>query len=592
MTLALSCVIIASFLLLGCNNFAPKNSGTQTVNSSKPEAKIENVSFTDVAEKSGVKFKHVRGDSKHKWLPETMGSGVAWIDYDGDGYQDLFFVNSREWTPEESKKSKSVSLTSSGNATCKLFHNNKDGTFTDVTEKARLNIPLYGMGVCVGDYDNDGKPDLYVTGLGRNYLFHNNGNGTFSDVSEKSGVKDGGWSSSAAWVDYDKDGKLDLVVCHYVDWSPANDIPFLKNGHASYGTPNQYLGQPLTLYHNEGNGRFTEVAQKSGLRMRGDGLKAQGKSLGVVICDYDNDGLPDIAVSNDTEPNYLFHNKGKGEFEEVGQTLGMAVPDNGQARGAMGIDACDYDRKGNESIVIGNFSNQMLTLYHNEKGNLFRDVASQSGVGQPSLLSLSFGCFFFDLDNDGWQDLFIANGHIDDDIQEDQKLVEYAEKPLIYLNLKDGNFKDVSAQTGSLGDGKYVARGCAAADYDLSGNVSIAMSSNAGVGRLFKNGGTANRSLRLELEGVKSNRSAIGARVTVATPAGSQLYTVRSGSSYCSQSELPITVGLGKEAMSGKISIHWPSGEVSELGSLEAGQFYRVVEGKGVGSKTVLGITR
>jgi hypothetical protein len=542
------------------------------------------ITFADVTKQAGINFRHVNGAFGQKWLPETMGSGCAWIDYDGDGYQDLFLVNSREWTnAERASAHQPPNSNTQPPATCKLYHNNGNGTFTDVTDKAGLNVPMYGMGVCVGDYDNDGHPDLYVTALGRNYLFHNNGNGTFTDMTAKAGLLDGGWSTSAAWVDYDKDGKLDLIVCHYVKWTPATDIPCPRNGHNTYCTPQKYTGEPLALYHNNGNGTFTNVSTKAGILKSGDGRPLQGKSLGVTICDYDGDGWPDIAVANDTEPNYLFHNKRNGSFEEVGVDRGIAYPDSGAARGAMGIDAVDYDRSGSESFVIGNFSNQMLALYHNEhKGSIFRDVAAQAGVGPPSLLSLSFGCFFFDMDNDGWPDIFVANGHVDDDVHEIQQQVEYAEPLLIFRNLGKGNFADVHSQLGPTMQQKFVARGLAYADYDLDGSLDVAMTTNNGPAYLFHNSGGKNHSLRLELEGVKSNRSAIGAQVIASVGGATQAYRVHSGSSYCSQSELPITVGLGQVSQADSITINWPSGEITTLNSVAGGQIYKIVEGKGI----------
>ncbi len=564
--------------LAGC-----KSKSNEAPTKVMPVVQNVGVSLVDVTGEAGINFRHVSGAFGKKWLPETMGSGVAWIDYDGDGLQDVFFVNSREWTDAElSSAHLSPNRDKHPPVTGKLYHNDGNGHFTDVTQKAGLAIPMYGMGACVGDYDNDGRPDLYVTALGRNYLFRNNGNGTFTDVAAKVGVQDGGWSTSAAWVDYDKDGKLDLLVCHYVKWTPATDIPCPRNNHPTYCTPAQYTGEPLSLYHNDGSGHFTNVAQKAGLWVRSDGSKAQGKSLGVAICDYDNDGWPDIAIANDTEPNYLFHNEGNGTFKEVGVELGMAYGDSGSARGAMGIDAADYDRCGYQSLVIGNFSNQMLALYHNEKGSIYRDVAPQVGVGQPSLLSLSFGCFFFDLDNDGWQDIFVANGHVDDDIQEIQQQVEYAEYPLVFRNLGNGNFVNVRDQLGPAMQQKVVARGLAYADYDLDGALDIAMSTNNGPAYLFHNTGGKNHSLRLELEGTTSNRSAIGAKITAHIGGATQTYMVRSGSSYCSQSELPITVGLGQAGQADSILIEWPSGEKTTLNSVAAGQIYQIVEGKGI----------
>ena len=575
-----ACLLLASalltILLTGCHPDKPPVAVIAAVKATTPS-----VTFTDATKAAGIDFRHVSGATKSRLLPETMGSGLAWIDYDGDGFPDLFLVNSRPWTQAECIAAKIPYMASTGPMpTCKLFHNNGNGTFTDVTKQAHLDVAMYGMGVCVGDYDNSGHPSLYVTGMGRNYLFRNNGDGTFKEVTEQAGLKDSGWSTSAAWVDYDKDGKLDLVVCHYVQWSPATDIAFMKNGHRTYGTPNQYSGQPLTLYHNDGAGHFTEVAEKAGLRTgpAPEKRKLQGKSLGVAICDYDGDGWPDIAIANDTEPNYLFHNEHDGTFKEAGVEQGMAYNDSGAARGAMGIAACDYDHTGRESLIIGNFSNQMIALYHNQ-GSIFRDTAAQSGVGPPSLLSLSFGLFFCDLDNDGWQDIFVANGHIDDDVQEDQKEVTYAESPLVYRNLGNGSFTSVGDKLGVVMQAKYVARGCAYADYLLNGFPDIALSTSNGPAYLFRNSAdNGNHALRLELEGTQSNRSAIGAVVTVKAGAQTLTYNVRSGSSYCSQSELPITVGLGSAAKADSVTIVWPSGGQQVLNSLAAGQIYHILE--------------
>ena len=581
------CVIICGAALTGCNRKKPENVVIQ-----KPVEKIDSgIAFEDISKEAGVNFKHVNGSAGQKWLPETMGSGVAWIDYDGDGFTDLFLVNGREWTAEEKAKAKSVSLTPPKGATCKLYHNEGNGTFKDVTEKAGLNVTLYGMGVCVGDYDNDGNTDLYVTGLGRNYLFHNESNGIFKEVANGAGLQDDGWSTSCAWVDYDKDGKLDLIVAHYAQWTPATDLPFPRNGHLTYGTPAPYNGAPLRLYHNEGGGKFKDVSEQAGIRKNAEGRALQGKSLGISVMDFDNDGYPDIAVANDTEPNYLLHNEKNGTFKEIGVETTMAIPDNGIARGAMGIDACDYDNKGRESLVIGNFSNQGLNLYHNE-GAAFRDVNGQTGILKATLLSLTFSCFFTDFDNDGWRDIFIANGHVDDDIQEVQKTVEYAEKPHLFRNNGEGSFTEVTDQTGKAMNQKYVARGAAYADFELKGQMGIAMSTNNGPAHLFRNTTkTANRSLRLELEGTKSNRSAIGTYVHVNAAGKTQTYAVKSGSSYCSQSELPLTIGLGQQARV-SATVTWTSGEKTELTDLEPGQIYHIVEGVGVKDKRPFGQPR
>ncbi|MDE2124978.1 MAG: CRTAC1 family protein [Armatimonadetes bacterium] len=570
----------------GCGKRGPRSIAPEAV------ATPFGITFADVTEQAGVHFNHVNGAFGLKWLPETMGSGVAWIDYDGDGFQDLFLVNSRNWTPAELASAGVHAPAGYGTApdgVCALYRNNGDGTFTDVTARAGLNVRMYGMGVAVGDYDNDGFPDLYVTGLGRNYLFHNNGRGGFTEVAAEAGVADGGWSTSAAWVDYDRDGHLDLLVCHYVQWTPSTDIPCPRNGERVYCTPQQYAGAPLALYHNNGKGRFTNIAGRAGLLHDSNGRSLQGKSLGVAVLDYNNDGWPDIAIANDTEPNYLFRNGGNGTFAEVGVREGIAFPDNGTARGAMGIDAADYDRCGRPSLIIGNFSNQMLSLYHND-GRIFRDVAAQAGIGTPSLLSLSFGCFFADLDGDGWNDIFVANGHIDDTIQQIQREVTYAESPLLFRNLCNGQFENVSRSAGADIARPMVARGAAYADYMLRGVPDIAVSTNNGAARLLRNSGKpGHNSLRLELTGTRSNRSAIGAAIAVHVGSGVQRYRVRSGSSYCSQSELPVTVGLGTATQADTVAITWPSGAQTTLANLPAAAIYEVVEGRGVVSRRAFG---
>jgi hypothetical protein len=549
--------------------------------------------FTEITAQAGIKFTHVNGAFGAKLLPETMGSGAAFIDYDGDGYPDLFFVNSRDWTDEEVRAftagsgKKYASLIPANRprrrATCALYHNNGNGAFTDVTMQAGLDIPMYGMGAAVGDYDNDGRPDLYVTALGRDYLFHNEGNGRFKEVAAEAGVKDGGWSTSAAWVDYDRDGKLDLFVCHYVDWTPATDIYCTLDGRSkSYCTPQDYTGQTCRLYHNEGHGRFQDVSAKAGI-LRQNGRKCQGKSLGVAVCDINNDGWPDIVVANDTEPNYLFQNNRDGTFAEVGQDAGIAVSESGQARAAMGVDAADLDHSGRMSLLFGNFSNQMLGLYQNHGGCLFIDIAPRSEVGQASLQFLAFGTLFVDVDNDGWPDIFAANGHVETDINRVQRDVTYAERPLLFRNEGRGQFKEIGLTSGEALKKPAVGRGAACADIDLDGAADIVMTVNGGAPILFHNDtGRRNNSLRVVLEGTKSNRSAIGAVVECKMGAETSRCMVRSGSSYCSACELPVTLGLGKAAKADAITIHWPSDKVTELKDVPANQIITVNEDRGI----------
>src|SRR5437867_9325696 len=344
---------------------------------------VRTVTFADVTLAAGIRFRHVTGAFGKKYLPETMGSGCAWLDYDGDGRQDIFLANSRAWPGHGA----------GGRALPALYRNRGDGTFEDVTSKTGLAVQSYALGVAVGDYDNDGRPDLFLNCLGPDHLYHNRGDGTFEDSTDRAGVSDPAFGSSAAFLDYDRDGKLDLFVCNYVSWSPQTDIFCTLDGtRKSYCTPESYHGATDRLFRNLGDGRFEDVTKAAGV------YNENGKSLGVVVYDHDGDGLPDIAVANDTQPNYLYRNRGDGTFEEIGREVGIAFSEAGVARGAMGIDAADYDLSGRESLVIGNFSNEMVALYHNEGGNLYVDDAASAGIGPPSLLTLAFGTFFFDYD--------------------------------------------------------------------------------------------------------------------------------------------------------------------------------------------------
>ncbi len=530
--------------------------------------------FRDVTAQAGIHFTHNNAAFGKKWLPETLGVGAAFIDYDNDGYPDILLVNGQDW-PGHSKAP----------STLKLYHNNRDGTFTDVTAKSGLAISMFGMGVAVGDYDNDGHDDLFITALGQSRLFHNNGNGTFTDVTKAAGL----WgpnelSTSAAWVDYDRDGKLDLVVANYVQWSPQSDIYCTLDGaHKSYCTPESYKGVSARVWHNLGGGKFEDATQKSGLS------DPTSKSLGVAILDYNGDGWPDILLANDTQPNKLYLNKQNGTFEEKAVSAGIAFSEDGVARAGMGVDVGDYDRSGRPSLMITNFANQMLSLYHNEGNGLFVDEAPRSEVGRNTLVTLGFGCFFFDYDNDGWPDIFVADGHIENEIERVQKRVSYAEPPHLFRNLGAGKFQEVTSQMGAAFASPKVARGAAYADIDNDGALDVLVTTNGGRPWLFHNEAAANHSLRVKLLGTKSNRDGIGAVVRVTSGGAKQWQMLRSGSSYLSQSELVLTFGLGSAPKADSIEIQWPSGQVDKISATAAQQTITVEEGKGVVERRAYG---
>jgi len=530
-------------------------------------AVAQNAQFRDITAQAGIHFVHNNAAFGKKWLPETLGAGAAFIDYDNDGFPDILLVNGEDW-PGHAKAA----------STLKLYHNNHDGTFTDVTRKAGLAVSMFGMGVAVGDYDNDGHDDLFITALGQSHLFHNNGNGTFTDVTRAAGM----WgpnelSTSAAWVDYDRDGKLDLVVANYVQWSQQTDIYCTLDGaHKSYCTPESYKGVSARVWHNLGGGKFEDATQKSGLS------DPTSKSLGVAILDYNGDGWPDILLANDTQPNKLYLNKQNGTFEEKAVAAGIAFSEDGVARAGMGVDTGDYDRSGRPSLMITNFANQMISLYHNEGNGLFVDEAPRSEVGRNTLVTLGFGCFFFDYDNDGWPDIFVADGHIENEIERVQKRVSYAEPPHLFRNLGGGKFQEVTAQMGAAFASPKVARGAAYADIDNDGALDVLVTTNGGRPWLFHNEGQTNHSLRVKLDGTKSNRDGIGALVRVSSGGAKQWQMLRSGSSYLSQSELVLTFGLGSATKADTVEIQWPSGQVDKLSGMMADQTITVQEGKGI----------
>ena len=528
---------------------------------------VSTVHFEDITRSAGIRFVHNNGAFGKKWLPETMGSGVAFIDYDNDGWQDILFVNGADF-PGHIRK----------HTTLALYHNNHDGTFSDVTQHAGLAVEMDGMGVAVGDYDNDGYDDLFITALGQSRLFHNNGNGTFTDVTKQAGLAGiQEFSTSAAWVDYDRDGHLDLIVANYVQWSPDTDIYCSLDGKAkSYCTPEAYKGTSVRLWHNRGDGIFEDATQKAGL------FDSASKSLGVAILDANQDGWPDILISNDTQPNKLYINNGDGTFTEKGIAAGIAYNEDGVARAGMGVDAADYDRSGYPSVIITNFANQMLSLYHNERNGLFVDEAPNSEIGRASLLTLGFGCFFFDYDLDGWLDVYVANGHIEDAIERVQPRVRFAEPPHLFRNLGNGNFNEVTASAGREFAAPRVARGAAYGDIHNDGALDIAVTTNGGSALLFRNTGTVHHSLRIKLVGSESNRDGIGAVVRVTAGSDTQSQILRSGSSYLSSSELVLTFGLAGHTQADTIEIHWPSGQTDRATNVPADQIVTIKEGAGI----------
>jgi enediyne biosynthesis protein E4 len=533
--------------------------------------------FTDVTAQTGIRFVHNNGAFGRKYLPETMGSGAVWFDADGDGWQDLLLVNSTNWPGRP------------GPGSVPALYRNNQGAFVDITRGSGLDVPMYGIGAAAADYDNDGKVDVYLTALGGNRLFRNLGAGKFADVTSAASVADSGFSTSALWFDYDTDGKVDLFVAHYVEWSIDKDLFCTLDGKSkSYCTPESYKGQSPSLFRNRGNGTFENVTKPAGI------YDTSSKGLGVAMLDFDGDSRMDLFVANDTEPNRLYRNKGNGTFEDVAVGAGVAFSEAGVARAGMGVDASDYDGSGRPSLIIGNFANQMMALYHNEGRGLFIDDAPRSAIGRSSLLSLTFGCFFFDYDLDGLPDIFAANGHVSDDIERVQPRVTYAQRPHLFRNAGRKQFEDVGAQAGPALQRAIVARGAAYGDYDLDGDLDILVTTNNGPARLFRNdGGNRNNMLRVQTVGTASNREGIGARVEVSVRGGARLWQiVKTGSSYASQSELPLTFGLGAATGVDGVRVTWPNGRVDAIGALDANLSVTIQEGTGVVRKTQIALKR
>jgi len=582
------------------------------------------VTFVDVGKQAGLVHETIfGGEDKNLYLLETTGCGVAFFDYDNDGWLDIFVVNGRRLEEQDSgfriqdsgnrnqesgvrsqesanQKAEGSTLVQSNptidnrkskieNPTNHLYKNNRDGTFTDVTEKAGLVHCGWGQGVCVGDYDNDGFDDLFVTYWGKNVLYHNNGDGTFTDVSEKAGVAGthNRWSTGCAFVDYDRDGHLDLFVANYIDLADFKGWPLPESGPCKFKSVMVACGPPglpgakNILYHNNGDGTFTDVSEKSGI------TQARGTyGLGVLSADFDNDGWPDIYVANDSQPSALYRNNHDGTFTDVGIVAGVAYSQDGKPQAGMGVTAADYDGDGWLDIFRTNFSEDTSSLYHNTGQGAFDDVTFPAGLGMNTRY-LGWGCAFIDIDNDGWADIFVCNGHIYPEIKRLSLDIRYEEPKIVYYNLKNGHFKDISKELGGAILAPTSTRGCAVGDFDNDGDLDIVTNPVNGYPQLLRcdsvgpqQGG--NHWLKIRTIGTKSNRSGIGARIKCVTGAHQQIDEVRSGGGYASQNDLRVHFGLGQATKADSIEIRWPSGQVDRLQNVAAGQVVYMQEGKGI----------
>lgn len=579
---AVLCALAAAVLMISCGRESEERAAPDTRYATPEEASYASgrgakqapaLRFADITTASGIDFLHENGAVGDKWMPETMGSGCALFDYDGDGDLDALLVNGQRWD-------------GTGNARTRLYANAGDATFTEVTEQTGLDVDLYGMGATVADYDGDGDLDVFVTALGPNALLRNDG-GRFVDVALQAGVvgdrwsDDQGrdnpeWSTGAAWVDVDGDGWLDLLVTNYVRWSTETDIYTSLDGKSkSYATPQQYPGSTPRLYRNRGDGSFVEITEEAGL------LLSDGKSMGVAMTDFEGDGLVDLVVTNDTQPNFLLHNLGDGRFAERGLMAGIGYDDTGRARAGMGVDIASVDNDGVQSIAIGNFSREALSLYR-QAGEVFVDAAGKAKLVQSTLRPLTFGLRFFDADLDGYQDLILANGHIEPEINSVQKEISYRQTSQLFWNDGGGRMVDISDASGPFFAEELVARGLAIGDVDGDGDLDVLLTTNGGRAHLLRNDGPVGAAIAIDLRSEGGNRRAVGAVVRVESAGRTQTQMVRTGSSYLSHSPLQLTFGLGDATVAERVEVRWPDGQLEVIEKVASGSGYRIVQGEGI----------
>ncbi|HET7152406.1 MAG TPA: CRTAC1 family protein, partial [Candidatus Kapabacteria bacterium] len=553
-------VIMAAFLVVSCRhaNEIPQQSSSPTVD-------VDSIAFTDITQQAGITWEHCNGAFGKLYLPEIKGSGCAIIDYNNDGWPDILFINAQHWPGHRT----------ANEPTMALYRNNKNGTFTDVTAEAGLAIPMFGMGVAVGDYDNDGWDDLFITSYGQNHLFHND-HGVFKDVSKESGIaNDSGWHTSAMFIDYDNDGKLDIFVCSYVDWTAENDV-YCTTGIPvkTYCTPEYYHGKTNRLYHNNGDGTFTDVTKSSHIE------NPNGKGLGVAMMDFNDDGYQDIVVACDLAHNMLFRNNKDGTFTDIGFDAGIACDANGRMRSGMGIDCGDLDNDGKQTIVIGNFQGEPDWVFKQINTDIFAERAGASGIGAPSSKALRFAVAFADFDHDGYLDVISADGHVHPEVDKYLPQIKFRQPMQLYRNLSGGKFTEIAHLIPGPLQKPILGRGLALGDLNNDGMVDVVVTTNDSLPMvMLNNTKNGNTYLGVRLHGVRANRDGIGAEVTAITKTGKQMQCVRSGSSYCSASQLIANFGLGKQNTVDTLIVKWNAASADTLTNIPAGQMVVITEG-------------